>query len=70
MKEVLSSFSNLRMLNVNLRRSGRNLNPVPELEVPEDVMVANVKEWKVACPHLTVIITDGLRLCSQHHDSA
>jgi hypothetical protein len=59
MKEVLSFFSNLKILNVNLRRPGINSNnPIPE--VPEDVMVANVKEWKVACPQLTsVIITDG-----------
>jgi len=52
-KDVLSMFSNLKMLNVDLRRFGRDLNSTPE--VPEQVMVANVKEWKVACPQLTSV---------------
>jgi hypothetical protein len=54
------------MLNVNVSQMpGINLNPIQE--VPEDVMVANVKEWKVACPQLacpqlaSVTSTDGLR---------
>lgn len=55
MKEVLSFFSNLRVLNVNLRSPDRNVNPIPE--VSEDVMEANVKEWMYACPQLISAIT-------------
>ena len=63
MKEVLSFFSNLKILNVIHRRPGISFNiPISEVS-KKDVKVANVKEWKVACPQLTsVTVTDEVLL--------
>ena len=67
MKEVLSFFSNLRMLNVDIRGPGRRF-PVPE--VSEDVMMATVDEWRAACPQLiSVTVPAGFRLCTRDYDS-
>jgi hypothetical protein len=52
MKEILSLFTNLQTLEVDLRRRGTKYKLVSE------VLMANVKEWKVACPQLTSVIYD------------
>jgi hypothetical protein len=52
MKEILSIFTNLKILEVELRRRGT------KYKLDSEVLMANVKEWKDACPQLTSVTYD------------
>ena len=58
MRKVASLFPNLRFLVFNLWYPWPRTN-----EIPEDIKIAQVKNWKLACPELiSVTFIDGSTL--------
>ena len=65
MKEIISFFSNLRVLEFELWSTGL-LGYVPELDIagpkiliPEDIQKAHAKEWTIVCPELLSVAFTG-----------
>ena len=58
MRKFASLFPNLRYLMFDLWNFWRRRN-----EIPEDIKIAQVKDWELACPELTsVTFIDGSTL--------